>query len=134
MKKFFSLIVLIIILDQITKLFTENLHIKLFDFFRINYVENTGALFGILPGFNILFITFSIISLIVLVTWAYYEKKYWLSFSLITAGLIGNLIDRIFLSYVRDFIDFIIWPVFNIADISICIGVFIILYYLIKKK
>ena len=134
MKKFISLAILIIIIDQITKFFTKNTYVKLFDFFQINYVENTGALFGILPGFKILFIISSVICIIVLFIWTHHEKKYWLPLSLITAGIMGNLIDRIFFGYVKDFLDFMIWPVFNLADASICIGVFIIFYYFIKKK
>jgi signal peptidase II len=132
MKKFLSLTVLIIILDQITKLFTKNLHLKIFDFLQINYLENTGAVFGILQNHTFLFIILSLIALLTILK--FYEKKYWLPYSLITAGIVGNFIDRVSLGYVRDFIDFIIWPVFNIADASICIGVFVLLYFIIKKK
>ena len=50
-----------------------------------------------------------------------------LGFSLILGGAVGNLIDRIYFGYVIDFIDFRIWPVFNIADISVVIGVAIMI-------
>lgn len=123
-----------VIIDQITKLLTENINMNIFNFFSLTYVKNTGAVFGILPGFRILFIILSIIGIIFLLIFASNDKKNWLPYSLITAGIFGNFIDRIFLGYVRDFINLTIWPVFNIADSSICIGVFIIVYSLIKKK
>lgn len=112
------LIIILILLDQITKYFLTS---------TINY----GAAFGILQNQRLLLI---IISIIVIITCIYYYKKYKLPLSFILAGTISNLIDRIFLGYVRDFIDFKIWPVFNLADVFNCIGVFLLIYFLIKKK
>ena len=57
----------------------------------------------------------------------YLSRTYIVAFSLILGGAIGNLIDRITLGYVIDFIDFRIWPVFNVADSAITIGAAIIL-------
>lgn len=60
------------------------------------------------------------------------NKRNIIAFSLLIGGLLGNLIDRIIHGYVIDFIDFYIfnynYPIFNIADVCICIGVFILLY------
>ena len=61
------------------------------------------------------------------------KKKYVVvSTALIFSGAIGNLIDRIFLGYVVDFIDIGLWPAFNVADSAITIGAIGIIYYLIK--
>ena len=65
-----------------------------------------------------------------------HKKEHWtltLSLSLIIAGGIGNLIDRLSLGFVTDMLDFKIWsPVFNVADIGVCVGVgFLILYTLV---
>ena len=54
-----------------------------------------------------------------------------LGMGLLIGGAIGNLIDRLKTGYVIDFIDFRVWPVFNIADISIVVGVGIIIYFMV---
>jgi signal peptidase II len=56
-----------------------------------------------------------------------------ISFALITGGAIGNLISRIFYGYVIDFIDFRVWPAFNIADSAITIGAVMLVIYFWKK-
>jgi signal peptidase II len=61
-------------------------------------------------------------------------RTYIVAFSLILGGAIGNLIDRITLGYVVDFIDFRIWPVFNVADSAITIGAAIILLRCIPES
>ena len=113
------LVVLLIILDQITKyLFATTI--------------NKGAAFGILQGYTTFLI---IISLIILTICIYYykNKNLRLPLNFLIAGIIGNLIDRIFLGYVRDFIDLRIWPVFNLADSFNVIGVIILIYISFKK-
>ena len=54
--------------------------------------------------------------------------------SFLLGGIIGNLIDRIFRGYVIDFIDFKLWPVFNIADIFVVIGIILVIWYFIKNS
>ena len=116
------LIILLILLDQVSKYFFST---------TINY----GAAFSILQGYTTLLI---IISLIVLFACIYYYIKYKnknirLALSFLISGIIGNLIDRIFLGYVRDFIDLKIWPVFNLADSFNVIGVGLLFYFTYKK-
>ena len=113
------IIILLILLDQLTKYLLGN-------------VKNYGAAFGILQGYTTLFI---IISIIVIVTCIYYykNKNLRLALSFILAGTISNLIDRILLGYVRDFIDLRIWPVFNLADSFNVIGVILLIYLSFKK-
>ncbi|MCD4666480.1 signal peptidase II [archaeon] len=114
------IIIILTLLDQITKHFFVNV---------INY----GAAFGILQGYTWLFILVSFIVIFVCVKY-YKVKELRLSLTFILAGTIGNLIDRVFFGYVRDFIDFKIWPVFNLADTYNIIGLILLAYILFKKK
>ncbi|MBT3304227.1 signal peptidase II [Candidatus Woesearchaeota archaeon] len=140
--KFILFALLIIIVDIITKqlivIFNPNL--KLLPFFSLIYVKNTGAGFGILSGMNVLLI---VISVLVLVGIGYYYKKIpkesWVlvASGLITGGIVGNLIDRVFRGFVVDFLDFFVsswhWPAFNVADSALVIGVVILIIYYWKK-
>ncbi len=113
------IIILLILLDQLTKYLFGN-------------VKNYGAAFGILQGYTTFLI---IVSLAVIVICFYYYKykNLRLGLSFILAGAIGNLIDRIFLDYVRDFIDLKFWPVFNLADMFNVIGVILLIHLNLKK-
>jgi signal peptidase II len=107
--------------------------------FHLTLVYNRGAAFGILKNQTPLFIITSLVA-VVLIYLNYKknrEKKsfsYDLSLALILAGALGNLIDRLFLGYVIDFLDFRIWPVFNIADSAITAGAFLLAYLMLKQK
>tara|TARA_Y100001970_G_scaffold288149_1_gene414622 strand:+ start:23 stop:481 length:459 start_codon:yes stop_codon:yes gene_type:complete len=131
-------------LDQITKYIVNKYYIYINSYnnllFSIKLVRNNGAAFNILSS-KIFFLSFfSLISTIIITYVLFFKKninpidKYGLSF--ILAGCIGNGIDRIRNGFVIDFINlnFISFPVFNIADVAINIGFFIILYNLINKK
>lgn len=141
---------LIIALDQITKLLSTT-YFKLGEVKNIiphvlsfTYIRNEGAAFGILQGARVFFI---IITVIVILGAAFYIikarpqallEKWALCF--ILGGALGNFIDRAFLGYVRDFIlvEFIDFPVFNIADCFVCIGAGLYILYafsdIFKKK
>ena len=111
------------------------------NFFNITYVQNKGAAFGFLsqadPAFRVPF--FVIVPLIALLSIglvfrkiADYDLKFSIALSLVIAGAIGNLIDRLRLGYVIDFLDFhwrfgYHFPAFNIADSAICVGVGLIM-------
>ncbi|WP_066502872.1 signal peptidase II [Abyssisolibacter fermentans] len=140
--------ILIVIIDQVSKQYFVNLlsggkTIQLIgDFLQLNYVENYGAAFGILQNKKIFFI---IITVVVLSFIIYFIKRYnvnfWTKFSLtmIIAGAIGNLIDRVRLSYVIDFIDVKFgilydFPVFNIADSFIVVGTILLAYLVLTNK
>lgn len=134
--KFLIFSILIIILDQISKFYLTNKNIKLTSFLYLNYVENTGAAFSILQNQKLLLILISVIVFLVLI---YYFIKLnnnilLIGISFLFGGILGNLIDRIYFGYVRDFIDFKIWPVFNIADSFNTIGAVLLAYYLIKNE
>ncbi len=113
----FYFIVFVVLLDQLTKLV---IRLSRPEFYLIHFVKNTGAAFSILKGNNQLLIY---TALIVLGLMLYYYDKLSLPYALIMGGIIGNLIDRLYLGYVVDFIDLHFWPVFNIADSAITIGV-----------
>ncbi len=121
--KHIIILILLILIDQLTKLYFKEKK-----FFIFNYSENTGAAFSLFLGLNTILIIIGLIILILLIYFYFKTKNLiQLSLLLIISGTIGNLIDRIFFSYVRDFIDFKIWPIFNIADSLIVIGVILIL-------
>lgn len=105
--------------------------------FSITPTFNTGGGFGILPNQTIIFIVTSIITIIfiayLLISRKIKEKVFIYSISLILAGALGNLIDRIRFGAVVDFLDFKIWPVFNIADTSISIGVVLLAWIALFK-
>lgn len=133
--------ILIIALDQITKLLTttfftlgevKNIIPRLLSF---TYIRNRGAAFGILQGERVFLM---ILTLVIFLFAIYYivkmrpqsaAEKWALSF--IAGGAVGNFIDRALLGYVRDFIllEFIDFPVFNIADCFVCIGAALYILY-----
>jgi signal peptidase II len=140
---FFSIAFVIIVADQVSKYFAQlfippNRYVPVIKgFFYLTYVKNTGAAFGIFAGQQIPLI---IIGLLVCAIILYFHFKeigkdyYEIPFGLVFGGSIGNLIDRIFRSYVIDFIDFRYWPAFNIADAAVNIGLLIIIFRLIFIK
>lgn len=135
--KMILIVILGIILDRITKIIVktkigEGKIIKVIgNFFRITYLKNTGAAWSILEGKQILLILVSIVFLIFLIKVILKDERKTLTntlaYSFILSGIIGNLIDRIIYRYVIDFLSFKIvnyyFPVFNIADMLIVIGV-----------
>ena len=141
---FLSLSIFIILIDQFTKYLTIN-NYKLFlnkDFllFRFDFVKNYGAAFNIFSGSRVFLSFISIIFSIVLIYLILRKSKLneieLYSYSFILGGTIGNGIDRILRGYVIDFINLntINFPVFNVADISINIGFFFLLYNIFKNN
>ena len=129
----------IILLDQIVKLIVRcSMYIGqsipvIKDIFHITYVQNRGAAFNMLDGKSLVLILVPAIAIAIGV-W-YMEKhleEHWIllvSLVLVIAGGIGNLIDRCFMGFVTDMFDFRIWPVFNIADIAVCVGAGLLILY-----
>ncbi|MDD5331644.1 MAG: signal peptidase II [Candidatus Nanoarchaeia archaeon] len=134
MKKFIFLGIILVLIDQISKLLMIDKSIEILSFFSLNYIKNTGALFGLFKGNNFLFIVFGIIVLFLLIRWFLRDKNKFTSYTLVflISGVIGNLIDRIFHSAVIDFINFKFWYVFNFADCYIVFGLIGLVYLQIK--
>ncbi len=107
-------------------------------FFRFTYVTNTGMAFGLFPHYTPIPTIATLFGIIVL--FAFYQTRaarsrlFKISLGLQMGGAIGNLVDRIRLGYVIDFIDVGDWPVFNIADSAIVIGLTILAYTIFLNK
>jgi len=116
-KTIYWIALIILIIDQLSKFIAR----KYFSF-----VENTGAAFGILEGKNLFLILISIaVALFVIY---YLNDHHYLELGFLLGGITGNLIDRIFLGYVVDFIDFGFWPSFNIADSFNTVAVILLIW------
>jgi len=119
-------------LDRISKFFAVrelNLNASLpviKDVFHLSLVHNTGAAFGIFKGATFFFITVTISAIIAIIIYMRKAAKPFflrdIAFGLILGGSFGNLTDRLRFGYVVDFLDFRIWPVFNVADSAVTIG------------
>jgi signal peptidase II len=104
---------------------------------KLTYVRNTGAAFSLFVGFSPYLALVGIL-VAVLVIYYHYQvpaKNFLMQIGLscLLGGSIGNLADRVIRSYVIDYIDITIWPVFNFADIMINLGVFLILLNYLKS-
>lgn len=117
--------VILLLADQATK-FLARTGVITFDagWFAFSYVTNTGAAFGLFTGYNSIFIIISVVALALL--WYYCQPG--VATAAITAGILGNLVDRVVHGHVIDFINFKIWPVFNIADACIVLGALWLIY------
>lgn len=139
---FFILTILILASDQLAKfIICRNLRLHesipvIKGFFYLTLVHNRGAAFGILKNHLPFFVFTSIIAIILILRSLKDSpsRLYRLSLWLILSGAVGNLIDRMVFGYVIDFLDFRIWPVFNIADSAITIGAVLLGWTIIFKK
>jgi len=139
------IVISVFVLDRITKFFvSRDLSVNssvpvIKNVFHLTLVHNRGAAFGILKNQIPLFIFTAIAAIIMIYFHLRKNNKflecslYAVSLSLILGGAIGNLIDRIFLGYVIDFLDFRFWPVFNIADSAISIGGILLAYSIFRQ-
>ncbi len=133
-----SLACLVILLDQLTKAMVEHkfaLHESLSvidNYFNLFYVRNFGAAWSILSGYGWFLLLVAALVMFAIIWFFRYLTEGWIeryfSIFFIIGGIVGNSIDRIWRGAVVDFLDFHYhevyhWPVFNIADVAICIGV-----------
>lgn len=139
MKKIFIISFIILIIDIISKrlvignLATSESVSVIDNFFRITYAENTGVAFSLIEGYVGFIIMMTVIVIIMIFKYVKsnninkYEE---IGYSFILGGALGNLLDRVIYGYVIDFLDFNIFgydfPIFNIADSFIVIGVLIL--------
>lgn len=143
MTLYICLMVAVVLSDQLLKFYIQqnvplNVSYEVIPgVLSIGYVQNFGAAWSMWLGQRWLL---SIISLVALVIFGYYFKKlhynwgYGLGFSLLIGGTLGNLLDRLFSGYVVDMfeLDFINFPIFNIADCALTLGVIVILITMLK--
>ena len=139
------LAILFVYLDQITK-YLAVIFLKgepsfplIKEVLHFTYVENRGAAFGMLKEHRWVFMVISTVAIIALTAYLWmHRKEHWLqslSLSMLIGGGIGNMIDRIALGYVIDFVDFTLidFAVFNIADTFVCVGVALLIFYLVMS-
>lgn len=142
----FILIFLMVVLDQLTKYlainYFKNGSIKIIDnFLYLTYVENKGAAWGIFQDATIILTVISIVVSVLLIYYLLKNRKNLDSFvafliAMIISGAIGNLIDRVLLGYVIDFIYSPLWniysfPVFNFADMYISLSIIALIFIML---
>jgi len=138
-----------LILDRLTKVWALNSLketngvVLIKDIFKLEYLENRGAAFGILQNKLILL---ALVTLLVIAGMIYYIIKYKpkskflrISFALIISGALGNLYDRLFYKYVVDFVllhykEIYYFPTFNIADSLVVVGTVILAISIVKEE
>lgn len=146
-KKIVIISIIALAFDQITKIIATtflklNTSVKLINkFFYLTLCQNEGAAWGLFKNSKIIIILGTIVAIVLIYHFVYVfkeNKRNNLAFGLLIGGLLGNLIDRIIFGYVRDFLDFYIfkydYPIFNVADICIVIGIFLLMIAIIKGE
>ncbi|MDY7041040.1 MAG: signal peptidase II [Chloroflexota bacterium] len=105
--------------------------------FVFHYATNTGAAFGLFPELGLFFaIIAAVVAVIIVLYYRYLPQGQWLvriSLGLQLGGALGNLLDRVQHGHVIDFLDFRVWPVFNVADSAIVAGVTILAFCLLRE-
>lgn len=139
---YFLIVVGVVALDQLVKrIIVANLSLAqtipvIQDIFHITYIRNTGAAFSLMDGMQWFLVLFPVLLVVAAVAFLLIKGKsahplLLVSVSMIAGGGIGNLIDRIAYGYVVDFFDFRIFPIFNVADIFVCIGCGLMILYVL---
>jgi signal peptidase II len=136
------IIAAILFLDQLAKfVIVRNLSLNqsipvIPGIFHLTLVHNKGAAFGLLKGQLSLFIFTSVLA-VFLIVFTLKDNKQARSnraaLALILAGALGNLVDRLFYGHVIDFLDFRVWPVFNVADSAITVGAILLGWFILKN-
>lgn len=141
---FYLIAIIWLVLDQVSKYYVMN-HFAIGEsvsviqnVFHLTYIINRGAAFGMLANQRWFFL---VVAFILIIVYAIYHKKVnrgpislRIGSALLISGAIGNGIDRYVLHGVVDFFDFRIWPIFNVADIGICVGVACVIYHLLRNE
>ena len=137
---------LIVVADQLSKMWVRsNLEVGQSlpeaGWLRLTHVTNTGSAFGLFQGQSFILTLVALAGIVILLVYALVNYRQLpfkgntlgkVTVALILGGVIGNLIDRIRLGYVTDFIDVGIWPAFNVADSSMVVGYILFAYLLLS--
>jgi len=139
---YYIIIAVIVALDQFVK-YTVKTSMELGqsipiieNIFHLTYIHNYGAAFSIFQGQRAFLLILTGIMLVALLVFMIKNKNYrhWTimtAMALIISGGIGNIIDRAVLGYVVDYLDFRVWPIFNVADIAVCVGCGLMVLYVL---
>ena len=135
---------LILVLDQVSKYLVRmymvpyRVHAVLPPLFYLTYVRNPGAAFGFLSRWPFLsvFIAFLVMPVAIFMYRRFFtaEPLMAAALGLVMGGALGNLVDRLLTGVVTDFLDFRVWPVFNLADSAIVVGVGMIIWWFWRKE
>ena len=135
---------LIFVLDRVTKIVAASnmsygQSIKILpNIFHFTFVLNNGTAFGLLKGANAALAILSVLVITLIFFYVLNNKTPGfansLALGLILGGALGNLFDRVRFGYVIDFIDFRVWPVFNVADSAITIGTIILAWNILRRS
>jgi len=136
---FWTIIVVVVLLDQASKLWIQSSCVLnetipfISGVLDITYIHNYGAAFSILQNKQTFLILFTSIAMVVITAYVIKQKSTLLyaeiaALAFIVGGGIGNLLNRVMYGYVVDFLNIYLLPVFNVADMSVCIGSALLLY------
>ena len=139
---YYLIIAVIIVLDQVVKnLVTVTMNLNesipvIGNIFHITYIQNRGAAFSLMEGFRIFLILLPVVLILAAVIYIFKKRKtahpiLLTSLSFIAGGGLGNVVDRSLFGYVVDYLDFRVFPIFNIADIFVCLGCGLLVVYII---
>ena len=142
---FFLTALLVVTADQLSKIWIRSYPlghlINKIGFIEITHIRNTGSAFGTFQGQSLALTIVGLAEVAVILVLAFYIYRRFpllanipnrIALGLILGGAVGNLIDRLSLGYVTDFVDVGFWPVFNIADSAVVVGVIIAVYSLLR--
>lgn len=134
----------VIILDRVTKILVQSYLAEgesipvVPGVMSLTYILNPGAAFGMLEHQRLFFILMTVAVIAVLIYfWRRIKEEaivVQLGAAFFLGGAVGNLIDRIETGFVIDFFDFYFWPIFNVADIFICVGVGLIVWNIVMDE
>ncbi|MCB6992521.1 signal peptidase II [bacterium 210820-DFI.6.37] len=139
---YYLIIAAVIVLDQaVKKIVTLSLSLNesipvISQIFHITYIRNTGAAFSLMAGFRLLLILIPVLVILAAGIFIFRKRKtahplLLTSLAFISGGGLGNVIDRALFGYVVDYLDFRVFPVFNIADIFVCLGCGLMIVYIL---
>jgi signal peptidase II len=144
---FFLTALLVVAADQLSKLWIRsNLDVAQSlpeeGPFRLTYIHNTGASFGLFQDQSFLLTIVGFIGIVLVLFFVFLVPRRFpfldaklgnLALGLVLGGTIGNLVDRLRFGHITDFIDIGIWPIFNIADSAITVGIILFAYFLLSS-
>lgn len=141
-RKLFIWLVGLLAADQVTKLLARRwIHagesVELFPFFKFQHVRNRGIAFGLFDGHDTVILlvgTVIVAALVIVAVMVRKDERMSIPMAFLLAGSAGNLIDRLFMDSVTDFLRIPHWPAFNLADIFIIIGVLLVALRLLYSE
>lgn len=139
---YYLIIAAIIVLDQIVKkavtsfmVLNETIPV-IGNVFHLTYIQNRGAAFSLMEGFRLVLILLPTILILAAMVYMFKNRKsahplLLTSLAFIAGGGLGNVIDRLLYGYVVDYLDFRVFPIFNAADIFVCVGCGLLVVFII---